>query len=79
MPFLAFRTEHWCGILSVFLYTIHVIYVQQITLKKLKAALPMYFAKLGNVEEAHTFCQELALKKVSTVILCSGTEVEYIS
>ena len=24
----------------------------------------MYFAKLGSVVEAHTFCEELALKKV---------------
>lgn len=39
------------------------IKAKKITLKKLKAALPMYFAKLGSVEEAHTFCQELALKK----------------
>lgn len=44
------------------------VYFQQITLKKLKAALPMYFAKLGSVEEAHTFCQELALKKVSNTL-----------
>ncbi|XP_027237585.1 fatty-acid amide hydrolase 2-A isoform X2 [Penaeus vannamei] len=36
---------------------------KKITLKKLKAALPMYFAKLASVEEAHTFCEELALKK----------------
>ncbi|KAK3856450.1 hypothetical protein Pcinc_037230 [Petrolisthes cinctipes] len=39
------------------------IKAKKITLKKLKAALPMYFAKLGSVEEAHTFCQELTLKK----------------
>ena len=38
--------------------------LQQITLKKLKASVLIYFAKLGSVEEAHTFCEELALKKV---------------
>ncbi|XP_042243398.1 fatty-acid amide hydrolase 2-like [Homarus americanus] len=39
------------------------IKAKKISLKKLKSALPIYFAKLGSVEEAHTFCQELALKK----------------
>ncbi|KAK7077967.1 Fatty-acid amide hydrolase 2 [Halocaridina rubra] len=41
------------------------IRAKKVTLKKLKLALPIYFAKLGSVEEAHTFCQELALKKGS--------------
>ena len=33
-------------------------------MKQLRQAVPMYFAKLGSVVEAHTFCEELALKKV---------------
>lgn len=41
------------------------IKAKKITLGKLKAAVPMYFSKLASVEEAHTFCQELALKKGS--------------
>lgn len=41
------------------------IKAKKITLKKLKFALPIYFAKLGSIEEAPTFCQELALKKGS--------------
>ncbi|XP_066968821.1 fatty-acid amide hydrolase 2 isoform X1 [Macrobrachium rosenbergii] len=41
------------------------IKAKKITLKKLKLGVPMYFAKLASVEEAHTFCQELALKKGS--------------
>lgn len=39
--------------------------LKQVTLKKLRAYVPMFFAKLGSVEEAHTFCEELALKKVT--------------
>lgn len=39
------------------------IKAKKITLTKLKEAVPIYFAKLASVEEAHTFCQELALKK----------------
>ncbi|XP_045581637.2 fatty-acid amide hydrolase 2 isoform X1 [Procambarus clarkii] len=39
------------------------IKAKKITLRKLKAAVAIYFAKLGNVEEAPTFCQELALKQ----------------
>uniref|UniRef100_A0A0P4W2Q6 Amidase domain-containing protein n=2 Tax=Scylla olivacea TaxID=85551 RepID=A0A0P4W2Q6_SCYOL len=41
------------------------IKAKKITLKKLKASVLIYFAKLGSVEEAHTFCEELALKKGS--------------
>ncbi|XP_064116184.1 fatty-acid amide hydrolase 2-like isoform X1 [Macrobrachium nipponense] len=44
------------------------IKAKKITLKKLKLGVPMYFAKLASVEEAHTFCQELALKKGSVNI-----------
>lgn len=32
----------------------------------------MYFAKLGSVEEAHTFCEELALKKVGSIYIIAA-------
>ncbi|XP_076060373.1 fatty-acid amide hydrolase 2 isoform X2 [Oratosquilla oratoria] len=35
----------------------------KVKLSKFKAAVPIYFAKLASVEGAHTFCEELALKK----------------
>ncbi|KAG0729044.1 Fatty-acid amide hydrolase 2 [Chionoecetes opilio] len=41
------------------------IKAKKVSLKKLRASVPIYFAKLSNVEEAHTFCEELALKKGS--------------
>ncbi|XP_071538036.1 fatty-acid amide hydrolase 2 isoform X3 [Panulirus ornatus] len=44
------------------------IKAKKISLTKLKAALPIYFAKLASVEGAHTFCEELALKKGSVNI-----------